>query len=196
MSRNFHRLTGLRIRHHAPAQSDLSLGSCCGCDRIATTRPNRSFQQQHHETSIPIIPMESPHRTSRSYSFPAGKLLVHYTTSHYRCASPENGECGVTEVDMVFIPPWFMSNTIIRAHMEYSRSPTYRPPGPAYSLDPITINQDPELRSALLRCNVPKLKELFWAGRARPKDMILDRDSEHAVTLVEVRLIILHTEAG
>ncbi|KAL8784623.1 MAG: hypothetical protein Q9195_008972 [Heterodermia aff. obscurata] len=126
--------------------------------------------------------------TSRFYSFPAGKLLVQYTTSHDRCASPENGDCGVTEVDMIFIPPWFMSNTIIRAHMGYSHSPTYRPPRPTYSLDTITINQDPELWSALMGFNVPKLKELFWAGRARPTDMILGPDSEHPITLVEATL--------
>lgn len=78
---------------------------------------------------------------------------------------------------------------MIHAHMKYSRSSTYCPPGPRYSLQPVTINQDPELRDALDLCNVPKLKNLFLTGRARPTDMILDRGSEHAVTLLEVRSI-------
>ena len=83
-----------------------------------------------------------------------------------------------------------MSNTMIRAHMKYSLSSTYRPPGPTYSLQPISINQDPELLNALNRYNVPKLKNLFLTGRARPTDLILDGGSEHAVTLLEVRSII------
>ena len=192
MSRNFHHLTGLRIRQYALAQNDPNLESCCGLDGIVTTRTNIAFQKRHHGIKIPITPMENPQRTSKSYIFPMGKLLVHYTRSHLCCVSPENDECGVTEVDVVFIPPYFMSNTIIRAHMEYSRSSTYRPPGPSYSLQPISINQDPELWNALNRRNVPRLKNLFLTGRARPTDMILGRGSEHAVTLLEVRSMIVN----
>ena len=191
MSRNFHHLTGLGIRQHALAQSDPNLGSGCGRDGIVTTRTNIAFKKRHHGTKIPITPMENPQRTSKSYIFPMGKLLVHYKRSHLCCVSPENDECGVTEVNVVFIPPYFMSNTMIHAHMDYSRSSTYRPPGPRYSLQPISINQDPELWDALYWCNVPKLKNLFLTGRARPTDMILDRGSEHAVTLLEVRSIIV-----
>ena len=191
MSRNFHHRTGLRIRQPALAQSDSNLGSCCGRDGIVTTRTNTAFKKRHHGTKIPITPTETPERTSKSYNFPMGKLLVRYKRSHLCCVSPVNDECDVTEVDVVFIPPYFMSNTIIRAHMEFSRSSTYRPPGPSYSLQPISINQDPELRNALDRCNVPKLKNLFLTGRARPTDMILDCGSEHAVTLLEVRSIIV-----
>lgn len=112
---------------------------------------------------------------------------MHYTRSYPRYASPENDEYGVTEVDAVFIPPWFISNTMMRAHIGYSCSPTYSPPEPAYSLHPISINQDPELWQALDTYDVPKLKRLFLTGRGRPTDMILTRGSEHAVTLLEVR---------
>ena len=191
MSRNSHHLTGLRIGRQNLAQSDPNLGSCCGRDGIVTTRTNIAFRKRPHGTKIPITPMENPQRTSKSYFFPMGKLLLHYTRSQLRCVSPENDECDVTEVDVVFIPPYSMSNTIIRAHMEYSRSSTYGPSGLRYSLQPISINQDPELRNALDRCNFPKLKNLFLTGRARPTDMILDRYSEHAVTLLEVRLIFV-----
>lgn len=135
--------------------------------------------------------MENPQGSSKSYNFPLGKLLVHYKRSRPSCVWPENDECGFTEVDVVFIPPYFMSNTMIRAHMKYSRSSTYRPPGPSYSLQPISINQDPELWNALFWCNVPKLKNLFLTSRARPTDMILDCGSEHTVTLLEVRSTIV-----
>ena len=191
MSRNFHHLTRLRIRQHALAQSNTNLGSSCGHDGVMTTRTNIAFKKRHHSTKIPITSMEDPQRTSKSYIFPMGKLLAHCKRSHLCCVSPENDECGVTEVDVVFIPPYFMSNTMIRAYMQYSRSSTYCPPGPRYSLQPISINQDPELWDALDRCSVSKLKKLFSTGRARPTDMILGRGSEHAVTLLEVRSIIV-----
>ena len=135
--------------------------------------------------------MENPQRTSKSYILPIGKLLVRYTRSQLCYVSPENDECDVTEVDVVFIPPYLISNTIIRAQMEYSRSSTYGPSGLRYSLRPISINQDPELWEALHWCNAPKLKNLFLTGRARPTDMIVDCDSEHAVTLLEVKSIIV-----
>ena len=191
MSRNFHHHAGLRTRQHVLAQSDPNLGSCCGHDGIMTTRTNIAFKKRHHGTKIPITSMENPQRTSKSYNFPMGKLLVHCKRSHLCCVSPENDECGVTEVDMVFIPPYFMSNTMIRARMKYSRSSTCCPPGPTYSLNPVSINQEPELCDALYWCNVPKLKNLFSTGRARPTDMILGRGSEHAVTLLEVRSMIV-----
>lgn len=191
MSRNSHHLTGLRIGRQTLAQSDPNLGSCCGRDGIVTTRTNVAFKKRHHGTTIPITPMENAQRTSKSYIFPMGKLLVRYTRSQLCYVSPENDECGVTEFEVVFIPPYYMSNTMIHAHMKYSCSSTYRPPGPSYSLQPISINQDPELRKAIRWCNVPKLKNLFLTGRARPTDMILDRGSEHAVNLLEVRSIIV-----
>ena len=191
MSRNFHNLAGLRTRQHALAQGDPNLGSCCGRDGIVTTRTNIALEKRHHGTKIPITSMENPQRTSKSYIFPMGKLLVHYKKLHLCSVSPENDECGVTEVDVVFIPPYVISNTMIRARMKYSRSSTCSPPGPTYSLNPVSINQDPELWDALHWCNVPKLKNLFSTGRARPTDMILDGVSEHAVTLLEVGSIIV-----
>ena len=150
------------------------------------TRTNTACKKRHHGTQTPITGIENAQRTCKSYEFPIGKLLVHCTRSHPRCVSPYNNQHGATEVDVIFIPAWYISNSMIHAHIEYPHSPTYRLPGPVYSLRPITINQDPELGDALDGCDVPKLKDLFLTGRARPSDMILDYGSTHAVTLLEV----------
>ena len=191
MSHDFHLRTGPNTRQRALARSDPNLGSWGDRGRIWTTRTNMDFKKRHHGTRIPMAPTETAQRICKSYNSPMGKLLVHCTRSHPRCVSPNNDEDGITKVNMVFIPAWFISNSMIRAHIQYPHSPTLLLPGPVCSLQPISINQDPELRVALGRCDVPKLQNLFSTGRARPSDMILDHGSEHAITLLEARLIIV-----
>ena len=190
MSHDSHRFTGLDTRQPALARSDPNLGSWRGRCGIVTTPTHMAFKKRHHRTQIPFAPIETTQRTCKSYNFPIGKLLMRCTRSHPRRVSANNDEHGVTEVDVVFIPAWFISNSMIRAHIEYPHSPTHLLPGPVYSLQTISINQDPELRDALGRCDVPKLQDLFSTGRARPSDMILDHGSEYAVTLLDARLII------
>lgn len=200
MSPNSHPLTGLRTRQHAFRREDSDLDSWYDRDGTVITRTTRASKTRNEvalATQIPVTPVEQPHKTTKVYNFLMGKLVVHCTKSHFRRVSPEEDEWRVTNVDAKFIPPWFLSNTMIRARMEYYHSSTYRPPGPTYSLRPISINQDPDLLRALLSCDILKLRDLFSMNRARPTDMILDRGSANAITLLEVRIRFLSiTNAG
>ena len=185
MSRNPHRLTDLKTSQPSSLWSDPKSDSYH--NGTGATGTNTSFQRRHYRFKSPMIQMEHSQRTSKSYHLPIGKLIVHYARSPLRHVSTGNEESEVTKVDVVFIPPWFMSNTVIRAHMKYFQSTTSYLLEPIYSLRPVSINQDPELRHAIECFDISKLKDLFSTGRARPTDMILGHRSEHAVTLLEVR---------
>ncbi|KAL9608265.1 MAG: hypothetical protein Q9167_006889 [Letrouitia subvulpina] len=189
MSLNLHPLTGLRTRQHAFRRGDSDPESWYDRDGTVDTRISRASKTRNEvalATKTPIMPIEEPYKMTKIYVFPIGKLLVHHTKPRSHRVSPEDDEWRVTKIDAVFIPPWFLSNTMIRAHMRYYHSSTYRSPEPTYTLQPISINQDPDLEDALWRCDTPKLRDLFSMNRARPTDMVLDRGSENVITLLEI----------
>lgn len=196
MSLEFRYHTGLKSRSRISSRSDSGLQSWhdrIGIVAARTCRVSGTRNQDPLALEIPTMPVEESFVETKVFVLPMGKLFVQYIRSRFHTNSPEGDEWRVTRVDTIFIPPWFLSNTMIRAHIESSHSSTHCVrPGPTYSLQPILINQNPELLKALYMCDIPQLRNLFSTSRARPTDMIMDYDSGDAVTLLEVRLVVIN----
>lgn len=195
MSLDFRHHTGLRSQQRNFFRSDPGLESWhdrVGIVAARTRRASATLNQDALGPGISIKTVQESYKNTKVYTLPTGKLFVDYTTSRLHHTSPEGDEWVVTRVDTVFIPPWFLSNTMIRAHIECSGLSTYGQPGPTYSLQPISVNQDPELLKALYTCDVPRLRNLFSTNRARPTDMIIEHGSGDAITLLEVRSVVVN----
>lgn len=190
------RTTSLDYRHNASLRSSQHVfhHSVSGPESwhshngIVATRTNKAYGAQKKgalAAEILMTPVEKSHKT-KIYAFPIGKLLVRYGRSRLRHTSREEDERWITRVETVFIPPRFLSNTMIRAGIECSHTSTYSQLAPTYSLQPISVNRDPELFEALYTCDLSRLKSLFLMNYARLTDMIIDYKSGNAITLLEV----------
>ncbi len=143
---------------------------------VSTPRSYTGSRRRHHGGAYQTVTVY------HKYNFCVGQLLVQ------KFESAKTDRTCDTNFEIEFVPPWWMSNIILRCSITKSQDTACGRLGPVLSLTPISINQNPDLLKALYGCDVSQLKTLFTAYSARPTDMIIDPQFSDCVTLIEVGL--------
>ena len=91
-----------------------------------------------------------------------------------------------------FLPPSWMSRTALRATIDVPGQSFLSNSWPSIILQPVTINQNPNLLEALHCLDLVKLRHLFETKQARPTDMIMDLELNEPVPLGEVSFHVKH----
>ncbi len=125
------------------------------------------------------------------HSFGVGQLSVQIAKLRSTHRAVETDQAYDNSFELEFVPPWWLSNTLLRCSLADSRDAFHNHMGPVLSITPVSINRDPSLLEALYRCDISHLKHLFTTNSARPTDTVLDPRFGDSVTLIEVGLRFL-----
>jgi hypothetical protein len=165
-----------------------------------------TLEQIHHHLAVSTLPsrtdlkrrrddrVHGPESTKaatvreifRSYCLPLGQLSIRSIETRSSRISDDTDGASDARVEVTFVPPQWLSNTLLRCNFNNFHCTAHGHPPPLFSLTPITINQSRQLSAALFSCDVSQLKYLFQNGLARPTDMIIDPFYHDPVTLLEV----------
>ncbi len=118
---------------------------------------------------------------------PIGTLSAQIIKKRRLTRSPasDGQELEQTVISLTFVPPRWLSNTMLKCQMDFWHSLKSSCSLPTVSLTPLTVNYDPLLSHVIKEWDVAGLQSLFGSGLARPTDCIPYKNGI-AVSLMEV----------
>jgi hypothetical protein len=75
-----------------------------------------------------------------------------------------NSSTGPIDLQITFVPPWWVSDTLIAVAIDSSMR---------FSVNRAQVNTHPGILKACKSCDVDGLKDLFRRGLARPRDLVV-----------------------
>lgn len=122
------------------------------------------------------------------YELLGGRLFIEITETKNTDITGNHTKNRLKKRTMTFLPPSWLSNTMLRIDAKDNLQSFDVKPALTWSIQPMSINQNPRLLEALSWCDIRQLKDLFLANQARPTDMIFDNITEQPITLLEVSI--------
>lgn len=91
-----------------------------------------------------------------------------------------------TKLRISFLAPFWLSQTAFLAKIHLASQPAISRLEPILRLQPMAVNQNPELLEALRYLDTSKLIQVFKENKARPTDMVMDFATNEPLSLLDV----------